>query len=48
MMSEDILPFVTNINMQTNPLTLSAVMLVLVVVMGGLASAFGLKMITQK
>ena len=48
MMSEDILPFVTNINMQTNPLTISAVMLVLVVVMGGLASAFGLKMITQK
>ncbi|GAB6106303.1 cell division protein FtsX [Fusibacter bizertensis] len=44
----DILPFVSQINLQMNPVIIATVMMLLVTMMGGLASAFGLKMVVQK
>lgn len=44
----DVLPFVSQINLQMNPGIIATVMMLLVTIMGGFASAFGLKMVAQK
>lgn len=44
----DLLPFMSQVNLHSNSVLLSIIMFALVTFMGGIASAFGLKMVVQK